>query len=33
MEVLRFFVHRGGLNARIIKGGTISVGSSIAGRR
>ena len=33
MEVVRFFVHRGGLNARIVKGGTISVGSSIAGRR
>jgi MOSC domain-containing protein YiiM len=30
MEVVRFFVHRGGLNARIVKGGTISVGSSIA---
>jgi MOSC domain-containing protein YiiM len=33
MEVVRYFVHRGGLNARIVKGGTISVGSSIAGRR
>lgn len=30
LEVVRFFVHRGGLNARIVKGGTISVGSSIA---
>lgn len=29
MEVVRFFVHRGGLNARIVKGGTISVGCSI----
>lgn len=29
-EVVRFFVHRGGLNARIVKGGVISVGSSIA---
>jgi MOSC domain-containing protein YiiM len=29
-EVVRFFVHRGGLNARIVKGGTISVGMSIA---
>jgi MOSC domain-containing protein YiiM len=28
-EVVRFFVHRGGLNARITKGGTISVGSPI----
>lgn len=32
MEVVRFFVHRGGLNARIVKGGTISVGCSIAVR-
>lgn len=31
-EVVRFFVHRGGLNARIVKGGAISVGSSIAVR-
>jgi MOSC domain-containing protein YiiM len=30
MEVVRFFVHRGGLNARIVKSGTISVGASIA---
>lgn len=29
-EVVRFFMHRGGLNARIVKGGTISVGMSIA---
>ena len=28
-EVVRFFVHRGGLNARIIKGGLIRVGSVI----
>ena len=28
-EVLRFFVHRGGLNARVIKGGTIQLGSPI----
>ena len=32
MEVVRYFVHRGGLNARIVKGGTISVGCSIAAR-
>jgi MOSC domain-containing protein YiiM len=31
-EVVRFFVHRGGLNARIVKGGTIKVGSPIAVR-
>jgi MOSC domain-containing protein YiiM len=30
MEVVRFFVHRGGLNARIIKGGKISIGDVIA---
>lgn len=29
-EVVRFFVHRGGLNARVVKGGTIAVGSTIA---
>jgi MOSC domain-containing protein YiiM len=28
-EVVRFFVHRGGLNARIVKGGAISVGMSV----
>jgi MOSC domain-containing protein YiiM len=29
-EVVRFFVHRGGLNARILKGGAIAVGCSVA---
>lgn len=29
-EVVRYFVHRGGLNARIVRGGVIAVGSSIA---
>lgn len=29
-EVVRFFVHRGGLNARIVKGGPISIGARIA---
>jgi len=29
-EILRFFVHRGGLNARIIQGGTLNVGDEIA---
>jgi len=29
-EVVRFFVHRGGLNARIVKGGPISVGARIS---
>lgn len=28
-EVVRFFVHRGGLNAKIVRGGVLSVGSSI----
>ncbi|MES2627059.1 MAG: MOSC domain-containing protein [Pseudomonadota bacterium] len=28
-EVVPFFVHRGGLNARIVRGGVLSVGSSI----
>jgi MOSC domain-containing protein YiiM len=28
-EVVRFFVHRGGLNARIVKGGAISIGAPI----
>ena len=28
-EVVRFFVHRGGLNAKIVRGGMVSVGSSI----
>ena len=28
-EVVRFFVHRGGLNARIVTGGIISIGSSV----
>jgi MOSC domain-containing protein YiiM len=28
-EVVRFFVHRGGLNARIVKGGIISVGDAV----
>ena len=28
-EIVRFFVHRGGLNARIVRGGVISVGSPI----
>lgn len=28
-NVVRFLVHRGGLNARIVKGGTISVGDFI----
>jgi MOSC domain-containing protein YiiM len=31
-EVVRIFAHRGGLNARIIKGGAISVGSAVAVR-
>lgn len=29
-EVVRLFVHRGGLNVRIVKGGEIPVGASIA---
>lgn len=29
-EVVRFFVHRGGLNARIVKGGPFSIGARIA---
>jgi MOSC domain-containing protein YiiM len=28
-EVVRFFVHRGGLNAKIVRGGVLAVGSSI----
>lgn len=28
-EVVRFFVHRGGLNARIVTGGIISIGSCV----
>ena len=28
-EVVRFFAHRGGLNAKIVRGGVLSVGSSI----
>jgi MOSC domain-containing protein YiiM len=28
-ETLRFFVHRGGLNARIIRGGLLSIGAKI----
>ncbi|HEY8521287.1 MAG TPA: MOSC domain-containing protein [Gammaproteobacteria bacterium] len=31
-EVVRFFVHRGGLNARIVRGGVIAVGSSMSPR-
>lgn len=33
MEVVRYFVHRGGLNARIVNGGTISVGAFIERER
>lgn len=29
-DVVRFFVHRGGLNARIVNGGAISIGSEIS---
>ena len=32
-EVMRFFLHRGGLNARIVTGGTIDVAMSIAARK
>jgi MOSC domain-containing protein YiiM len=28
-EVVRFFVHRGGLNARVVRGGLLSVGSTV----
>lgn len=31
-EVVRFFVHKGGLNARIVKGGDIAIGSAVAAR-